>query len=102
MSETKHTPLPWKQSQMDPRHVDTLGGRMCIDCSQSGASRYVDAANAAFIARACNVHDDLLAALKDAQQELCVVGCVRMNGDVLLHHDTCSASVAAIAKAEQP
>ena len=66
--ETKHTPGPWRskdstQVYSSGRHIADCGSR-----NPEGLPRHIgleDAANAAFIVRACNSHDALVAALKD-------------------------------------
>jgi hypothetical protein len=69
MSESKHTPLPWKMRQ--------LGKTRCViegpgeDCCIAMMTRWLppfDAAeqkaNADFIVKACNAHDELVEALR--------------------------------------
>lgn len=66
MSAARHTPGPWTASIDGPRRrprmalVHTGAGKQSIDCTGSGPSFDVDAANARLIAAA----PDLLAALK--------------------------------------
>lgn len=60
-----HTPGPWGISGLDPRHVDTRGGQMCIDCTKSGPSKAVDAANARLVAAAPELLSALRAMLAD-------------------------------------
>lgn len=65
MSETKHTPTPWA--------VEELLGDIWIICPTDrgpmpiltlGKASPVGLANAAFIVRACNAHDEMVAALE--------------------------------------
>lgn len=75
MSEMKHTPEPWS---VDKRPVDkrnkwwirgpkTKAGFEPAVASIPNLGGYDErAANAEFIVRACNAHDDLLAAMQEA------------------------------------
>ncbi len=81
MSEAKHTPGPWKAEQVDVLGNDPTrwavlsdGGWVVasIENGIPGESLETEAANAAYIVRACNAHEDLLAALEamvDCQDE---------------------------------
>lgn len=64
----KHTPLPWYVDRKRVRHASdarrTPAVAECFMTHGLGAAGEEDAANAAFIVRACNSHHDLLAALK--------------------------------------
>lgn len=68
MTQTKHTPLPWMvdnrrsivKVRSEKREVAVLSGRL-----DSEHGRETIQANAAFIARACNSHDELLEALEN-------------------------------------
>lgn len=74
---TQHTPTPWKVCDIavnDQWHVgstigaaDPADGRRVCDVSRIPANYQ---ANAAFIVRACNAHDALVAALKESQAAL--------------------------------
>ena len=89
--------------------VESSSGRVC-ECGPMGAPRAV--ANAAFIVRACNAHDDLLAALKGVVERIEQGGAVKREGvtgaaySVWMSNfgedwcDVFNASEAAIAKAE--
>jgi hypothetical protein len=94
---TAHTPTPWKAM---PRHVsadetyDRLGFRCTISGSDADAK-----ANARFIALACNVHDELVAAVKaflvfDADDHSDGVGAM------LNYNDALVKAKAAIAKVQ--
>lgn len=65
-SPSQHTPAPWSVAECSGIHdhmvVDSMG--VVIAEIYDADGRY--AANAAFIVRACNHHETLLAALKDA------------------------------------
>lgn len=75
-SEARHTPTPWRAviDQGNPRvfkHAMALvattaeGAHVqAIDCTRSGANFVEDRANAEFIVRAVNCHEELVAALK--------------------------------------
>ena len=62
MADTTHTPTPWHQGPYYKGDVESREGRIC-ECTPLSSPRA--AANAEFIVRAVNAHDDLLAALKD-------------------------------------
>ena len=69
-----HTPGPWKhirQRATDDSH-DVMApgetGAICVaTCGHQGCDNGVIAANARFIVRACNAHDELLEACMNAQ-----------------------------------
>lgn len=68
MPNTKHTPTPW--------NVEGRGNAKARCFIEAGEFRIVECvtrdhdANAAFIVRACNAHDDLVAALREAHSAL--------------------------------
>lgn len=65
----KHTPTPWIEQEMPPRCNDRItadDGEGTTICELP----YGLDANTAFIVRACNTHDDLVAALKEAQDQI--------------------------------
>ena len=101
MSETKHTPLPWKINKNLGTLYDANGKRICT----SPYNTPHDLANLETIKLACSCHDDLLAVCKlnaDTFRETAQV--LR-----LLKHDVAAeamgiaedATRAAIAKAKQ-
>ena len=60
---SKHTPLPWKANQCAVYGHGTPTGRETIIAVASrvqGVDPEVAVANAAFIVRACNSHDELM------------------------------------------
>jgi hypothetical protein len=65
-----HTPVPWVSNEFLVKAPDCYGRVICdTEVSinfqpKQYVSREESRANAAFIARACNSHEDLLAALK--------------------------------------
>ena len=70
---TQHTPTPWKVLQAGdpsgvPRVTSDKGGVavICVNryMGEKGPSAE-ESANAAFIVRACNAHDELVAALRE-------------------------------------
>ena len=66
--ETSHTPGPWKQHATPGKiyaSVRGADGRCVADCGSR--SDVIAQANAEFIVRACNAHDDLLEALQRAE-----------------------------------
>lgn len=62
--ETKHTPTPWSTSG-----TKVVDGKIVVaQCKFAGVMSHMQAAhNAAFIVRACNAHEELVAALKEAR-----------------------------------
>lgn len=116
-SEAKHTPGPWKAviapnfgngyiytsiqpTTVDPdnmAHLAMANGEYHV-CRMTHTAALHKAelhrANAEFIVRACNAHDEMLAALKAANDKL---RSVLFGGD---DHPLVAASDAAIAKAE--
>lgn len=119
-NETKHTPGPWhlrtangrlpvvresKRPHGEASHYravigsgDTLGGPVIVDLD-FGYGKPEDQANAEFIVRACNAHDDLLAALKAMLSEYGDVGDESILAEDEPNHPVILAH-AAIAKAE--
>lgn len=63
---TKHAPLPWTVYRCDYCEPETACGLngTPFDCANDECHHPLDLADAEFIVRACNSHDDLLAALK--------------------------------------
>jgi len=60
-----HTPTPWGRERSHPLEIIVLDERRTIVCIVSGAeSNPVAVADAEFIVRAANCHDELLAVLK--------------------------------------
>ncbi len=57
----KHTPTPWEVSYYD---YDNNGPIYCIENVTRSTTPEEHKANAEFIVRACNAHDDLVEALK--------------------------------------
>ena len=77
MSETKHTPTPWKWKIHHDEWAELLGadGATVFD-DGSAAGEYSqqinpDSADAEFIVLAVNAHDDMLAALECAEIAMC-------------------------------
>lgn len=66
MSDNQHTPVPW---DTEPTAGHDRHGQSAIygEDGKDIAIVYDGQANAEFIVRACNSHDDLLAALKGAE-----------------------------------
>lgn len=66
MSESKHTPTPWRISGTSSHRVTGKHG-VLANCGNDSTHSAVEdqcAANAAFIVRACNAHEELLEALQ--------------------------------------
>jgi hypothetical protein len=81
--QAKHTPTPWTASEMTMSRRDWLtlnphdGYAIQTVCRNSNVVAAVWAEdgveekdNAAFIVRACNAHDDLVATLTDARERM--------------------------------
>jgi hypothetical protein len=75
--EAKHTATPWKWTTGEG--TKTAGGRIESDTSAFGLETHIAdmvtvnqnlKADAEFIVRACNMHEELVTALKNAGQEL--------------------------------
>lgn len=66
-----HTPIPWhikRGTIVDHDHEQTIRGPIICDCAMThglGDARLVDEANAEFIVRSVNVHDELVAVLTE-------------------------------------
>lgn len=75
----KHTPTPYEADEVKIWHK-----AHCIAVTNGGHNAIDDKANAAFIARACNSHDELVDALKTAHVALKFHpgGDSRMEGDI--------------------
>lgn len=81
---TQHTPTPWivKKVRTQVGYCFNVGPQHIVDDTHGGACLYDDStsfnphaegeqeANAAFIVTACNCHDELVAALRDAHDLL--------------------------------
>lgn len=71
MTEPKHTPTPWKSDDIGQIHAFERGLVAKVLERDTDADQYfVEKANAAFIVRACNAHDELVAAIKLARAEI--------------------------------
>ncbi len=81
MSKAAHTPTPWMQGPPDGNGICTIDaidqrdGQLFIVCEVFGIDRPREmspeaVANADFILRACNAHEQLVAALRDAKRLL--------------------------------
>lgn len=72
---TTHTPGPWSVNTLTPKHTEVFAGSYLI-CEAIGGQEHLgqhrnyeqDVANAAFIVRACNAYDDMLAVLKAVER----------------------------------
>lgn len=76
MSETKHTPGPWVTDERHNYPCDIYANSengeelIAIACDLDDGGAMTDEANARFIVRACNSHEELLAALKRLTAEI--------------------------------
>ena len=87
---SKHTPTPWTVAKHE-RGLVRAQGRTIVVVRETG-NQDIDA-NAEFIVRACNAHEDLLAALKEIERSLA-------NHPTFAWHNIVEIARAAIAKAE--
>ena len=62
MSNTKHTPTPWVALGRDIE--DSNGEHLATTYHMAGGEIGISSSNADFIVRACNNHDQMVAALK--------------------------------------
>lgn len=100
MIETKHTPTPWRLSVCAGLVIANDGQRVANTHFVGSVPSETERAIAALIVRACNAHDDLLAALEAA---LTQVQDMAAGWPVAELHerpaDTISRARAALAKA---
>lgn len=104
--QAQHTPLPWKQHTGNGKTYANVRGaddRWVADCGSR--SDDIAQANAAFIVRACNCHDDLLAALQNALASLHILPMPQLDSSVATNADIIQVTIkgirAAIAKATE-
>ena len=66
MNIQQHIALPWHLMDDEPSCIkaDCYSARMIVDCTATKLGTEIEEANAAFIVRAVNAHDALVAALK--------------------------------------
>lgn len=65
---TLHTPTPWHTDKDDPSTIfNSMGGYVTRIDGNAVQTRAAIEGNAAFIVRACNAHDELVAALQRIQ-----------------------------------
>jgi hypothetical protein len=91
MSDTKHTPTPYSAQPHDDEDTMEIWDHLGAFCTCIKA-------NAEFIVKACNCHDELLGALKGIMQGI-GDACDCVDGEPKGHCFLCLAR-AAIAKAE--
>lgn len=103
MSESKHTPTPYAAEENRVFQVKCNMFRIAI-CTSNIADYSEEAANAKFIAKACNSHDALLAACRKVQRYKKEAEAGRIDPDTA--HDYWESVMsyvdAAIAEAEKP
>ena len=95
-----HTPTPWIEQEMpglcnDRITADNGEGRTICELP------YGHDADSAFIVRAVNAHDDLLAVLRDLRQRF-HAACVYSGSDAWVADSACTKADAALAKAGAP
>lgn len=104
MSDTEHTPTPWliergpTGCRINSSERDTDGRNRSVALTAGDGSSYpatVNEANAEFIVRACNTHDDLLAACKEILPHCKSTGYL-LSGAMRLQHDQRVARASAI------
>jgi len=100
--ETKHTPTPWKSNSMEiftdagksSKRIAFATGKAQGDDNELAELK----ATAAFIVRACNAHDELVAALERLLGRPCPAGW--MGKAAMREADAAEAqAIAALAKA---
>ena len=79
MSDTKRTPLPWSRSDYREDIVDSDGELLATTYSMDDGGDDAAAANAAFIVRAVNSHEQLVSALR-ASNEAILSACSNLTG----------------------
>jgi hypothetical protein len=106
---SKHTPLPWTLSDNPHQKecLDILGSGYVVASAWAGGDMDNDyEANAEYIVRAVNSHEDLLEALKELEGEFNQVFTALQEEEKLtfgpLSAGVVGRAVAAIAKAEAP
>ena len=77
MTDAGHTETPWQQGEKlggNPLEIWSASGKHVVQVTKSPFGPYPDGPeafhNAAFIVRAVNSHDDLVAALKEARKAI--------------------------------
>lgn len=75
---TQHTPTPWRTTNDHANKIcDQVGKKIAVCPTHAGGGQWRDReeadANAAFIVRACNAHEELVAAADEALNTL--IGC---------------------------
>jgi hypothetical protein len=106
MTNTKHTPLPWKiHSVTDKHHIQIRAKKAGteFECSPAvlggwDTSAEENEANAQFITRACNSHYELLEALRLLLEDS--YNAIDNNNPMQIREATLIQSRAAIAKAK--
>jgi hypothetical protein len=92
--------LPWATQETPSgkaKIVDALG----FSVANTTSGPYDDQrATAAFIVRACNLHEQLVAAMRDLDACYCEVGSPMTSDDRLRHRKALIAARAALAAAE--
>ena len=93
----EHTPTPWKISTITADEVSSEKGVVC-ECF--GVTQEEEFANAAFIVRACNAHDELVEACKISLARLLAIDEVLNNQNNGRRNHAIYLLSQAIAKAE--
>lgn len=102
MNTATHTPTPWEACGWDIRDMPTandrggMSGGLMIATTRDSGHRTDQVANAAFIVRAVNAHDDLVSALKMADAW---IRQAKLHGCKLPSDNTDARNRAALAKA---
>lgn len=99
-----HTPTPWYCDNAAGTTIwNAAGHGLVAECPEPaewlGAKKLDRAANAAFIVRACNAHDELVAALKFAKPIVGAVVAASSNETREQREKVYNKIVAALAKA---
>ncbi len=85
MNETKHTPIPWTCDYDDQDHtgIGIADDEMMIALvAPKGGPDELDKANAEFIVKAVNCHDELVAACENTAASLAICQMPRLDNSV--------------------
>ena len=91
----KHTPTPWtQQGEVITKDGATIAKAWLNGLYEDAGAHDLQQDNARFIVRACNAHDELVAALEEIRQ-----GCIaRRPGHCDAHMNRTKAEIEAIAE----
>lgn len=105
MDSSKHSPTPWfaKRNGFSTVYIESRLRPGVLQevaaCGPTEAGSESQDANAAFIVRAANSHDRLIAALKTLDECYCEIGAPMTSADRLRHRKAIIETRAALAAA---